>query len=552
MTKLHVFICMMLFASCSFSQEIVDSAYYKHDTKLGGEATIVRRITTVKDDEATTTFEFYAPITAYYYIQFWMCPTQLADGTFATYKVQKNNETSLFYIQPEKSGWQAISLYNRDKIILKPGLNRIDITGQAPDVPNIEHIRISTNQQESIIDTTAYTEYRRKVENSINTLSTMHYAAINNLPDTLAATFTTMAIQIPNTGEDPLYDFEYRQNMRVKYTFYKYLYFQKGQKIHLETNGVNYFSHVLELFSYNTPESFSISAMSDGNCKATMDTIAGNTGIYVVRVRSFRNARYGLCNLNINNENYYKNILIFSIGIRCFQDSKEKYNTFTCNAIGTPMLFIEEGTTTPGTINTFNFGYSGSGDFDWEKYSRINKKYMRSVHAAILSSYSSYVPTGSCDLYARCKGYDFSKIKEGFKNLKRDDAIQSSPATDFYNCVGWAGGSTFDIEWPLDECSDFYREDKDSLASFDDYFASKGFTRKGATATNGVVALWAYVWNNSREYLHASIRNGADNHVHGYDWESKLGALARMFHPRDALSGIEYGQIVEYYITILR
>ena len=136
--------------------------------------------------------------------------------------------------------------------------------------------------------------------------------------------------------------------------------------------------------------------------------------MYYVRVRSYLNARSGLCSLNVNGQNYYENIPIYSIGIRCTQETDNIYNTFTCKNTGDPRLWIEEESIIPGKISAYNDDYGKKADFAWGVNSRIKKKYTRPVHAALLSAYSSYNPTGKCDLYIKCQN---STIMSYFPNL---------------------------------------------------------------------------------------------------------------------------------------
>lgn len=88
----------------------------------------------------------------------------------------------------------------------------------------------------------------------------------------------------------------------------------------------------------------------------------------------------------------------------------------------------------------------------------------------------------------------------------------------------------------------------DPLTKYDNnperYAGAMTYTADGADATNGVIAMWA---KPNGEITHGSIRKPGNNHAHGYDWESKPGGLARTFHPRDALAGNIYGNIVKYY-----
>ena len=80
-----------------------------------------------------------------------------------------------------------------------------------------------------------------------------------------------------------------------------------------------------------------------------------------------------------------------------------------------------------------------------------------------------------------------SDLPEYFGNLEEDDAIQSAPASTQYNCISWSGAITSYWEWPPYETSSFYSPNP--LTAFDNFYASRGLTRSGATANNGVVAL---------------------------------------------------------------
>jgi len=347
------------------------------------------------------------------------------------------------------------------------------------------------------------------------------------------------------TSDNPLYNYRYSLNMSFNYTFYKTVSFTAGQQVFLATNGVDNFKHVLEFFNSATPKTYSWSATSNDKCMASLNLTIPKSGLYYVRVRSFANAKSGLCNLNVNGQNYYEEIPIFSIGVRYMQDTDKVYNTFTCMNTGDPRLWIEEGSV-PGIISAYNDDYGQIGDFAWGYNSRIKKQYTRPVHAVLLSSFSSSNPTGKCDLYIKCQNSD---VMPYFRNLKDDDAIQSSPASGTYNCISWSGAITSYWEWPPSYGSHYYSSNP--LTAFDNFYASRGFTRSGATESNAVVALWATVdAYGNRRYTHASVRKGADNNAHGYDWESKPGSLMRTFHPRDALNGDSYGQIVEYYRVV--
>lgn len=538
--------CMIICCAPSFSQAIVETSYYENHPDLGGDVVIIKSTKEVNGNLAITSFEIEAANAGEYYASFWMFPTKLSDGTFANYRVSVNGSMLLDKIVPIRGGWQSIMFSQKGKIRLNKGVNTVSVIGVIPDIPNVEHIRLSAKEKNAYINSTNYDVYRLAVEQeSLVNLSKDMLLSTSMNSDTLSTSefLSPNAITTAISSDAPLYNYTYSLSMNFNYTFYTTVSFTAGQQVFFATNGVNNFSHILEVFSSSSPDNHSWSAMSNSNCMASLNIVIPETGIYYVRVRSYLNARSGLCNLNVNGQNYYDNIPIYSIGIRCIQEADKIYNTFTCENTGDPRLWIEEGSGIPGKISAFNDDYGKKADFSWGLNSRIKKHYSRPVHAALLSSYSSYNPTGVCDLYIKCQN---STIMEYFPSLKEDDAIQSAPASSIYNCISWSGGITSYWEWPLSIGSSFYSSDP--LAAFDNFYASRGLTRNGATKDNAVVALWAIVnADGSRSYTHGSIRKGADDNAHGYDWESKPGSLMRTFHPHSALNGDSYGQIVEYY-----
>ena len=545
--------CALICSMQMVAQTIAEVNYYLNNPDLGGDAVIKKSIQKADGDNAITSFEVEVPVAGEYYANFWMFPTKLKDGTLANYAVSVNGSILKDKIVPTIGDWHDATLLGNRKISLNKGVNTIAIIGAVPDIPNVEHIRLSSNIQDAIIDATKYREYKSEIEEiSARNATSNILASQTSGGDTLSTSSASKLSTTETTrasADAPLYNYEYELNLIVDYTFYKTVSFTQGQQVFIATNGVNNFAHVLELFSATSPESYSWAAKSNSSCLASINVTIPATGLYYVKVRAYDDGHKGLCNLNVNGQNYYENITIYSIGVRCKQGTDKVYNSFTTNSTTDTRMWIEEGSSLPGKIHTFNDDYNGTGDFDWGTCSRIKKQYTREVNAVLLSSYASSDPRGRCDLYMKCMESD---LPEYFEFLEEDDAIQSAPATlDYqYNCISWSGAITSYWEWPPYETSSFYSPDP--LTAFDNFYASRGLTRTGANANNGVVALWAYVGSNGyHDYSHASVRNGADNNRHGYDWESKAGALMRSFHPRDAVRGdyIEgYGEIVEYYI----
>jgi len=299
-----------------------------------------------------------------------------------------------------------------------------------------------------------------------------------------------------------------------------------------------------EVFNSSNPEAYSWVALSNSRGLASLNIKIPSTGIYYVRVRGYQQETQGLVNLNVNGQYYYADCPVSGSGFRHEHETPTTYNYFTCKLTGDSRIWIEDDSGTPGKIRAYNDDYSGGGDFYWGLASRVKKDFSVRIGAALVSAYSSYNPTGTCDLYIMCQN---SNIMSYFPNLKADDAIQSAPQSGVYNCISWSGGVTNDWYWPPSPYDPYYAGSP--LASFDNFYGTvryanaMTYSRSGATSSNNTIDLWAL----NGDYTHASVTKPGNNNPHGYDWESKPGGLMRTFHPRNALNGSSYGAVDKYY-----
>lgn len=518
-----------------FSQSLVESSYYKHHPELGGDAVISKSTRKVDGNKTSSSFEISVSESGLYYANFWILGSRLKDGSYTRYTVEVNGKKVDDELVTYKADWQALGFAKKTRILLNSGLNIISVIGSAPDIPEVEFVKVSKESSDALISSEAYDTYIRKIRESSQMVSVRDIN--NSMPYDTLDTSSLSSLRV--SYDPPLYDYQYSIGVHTHYTFYKTITFTANQQVTISTSANT--MHYLELFSVTSPESYSWSkfGFSSG---VTLTVQIPQSGMYYVKLRTYWNATSGLANLNINNEYNYSDVPIYSMGYVCTQGTDQPYNTFTCYNTGDPRLWISEYGTTE-IVTAFNDDYNGEGDHTWTNNARINKTYPRTVNAVMLTTYSSYSPDCVCDLYMRCKNND---VYTSFENLEPDDCINSAPESDTYNCISWSGGITSYWEWPLDPFSAYYSSD--DLTAFDNFYASRGLTRIGATESNSIVDLWANVSGSSREYTHGSVKKGADPNAHGYSWESKPGSLARTFHPRYSLNGSSYGQVVEHYI----
>jgi len=164
MKKFYLFFtCLSMCSVLFFPQNIVETDYYANNPDLGGDVVIKKRTEEAKENITTTSFEVEVSHAGDYYISFWLLPTKLSDGTFATFEVSVNGNPQLAQIKPTKGDWQAIALSNGSTIPLNKGPNTISVIGEAPDVPNVEHIKLSVESKKAQISSIAYDTYKAAI-----------------------------------------------------------------------------------------------------------------------------------------------------------------------------------------------------------------------------------------------------------------------------------------------------------------------------------------------------------------------------------------------------
>lgn len=67
-------------------------------------------------------------------------------------------------IRPTKGDWQSITLSKGGEITLSSGLNKISIIGDIPDIPSVEHLKLSKRSSEATISSSAYDKYKDDIK----------------------------------------------------------------------------------------------------------------------------------------------------------------------------------------------------------------------------------------------------------------------------------------------------------------------------------------------------------------------------------------------------
>jgi hypothetical protein len=512
---------LIFFIGVSYGQN--EKAYFEKNKKLGGDIVILKASVNTEGNNSYRVFEIEVPEDGEYYLNSWFMPSNDQSG-IKSYNIIINGEESSNKLKPKKDGWQTVGFKNKtgklEKITLKAGVNTISFKGDLPEIPDVEFIRLSKDKKNANISEDAYNGYISAIKEE-NKKREIHPVIV---PDSV----NLKSYTLPN----PEGNYLHHMDVSYRYTTYKYAYFSSGQSVSVQTQSIGTYVHVLEVFKSSDPASNSWAVKSSSSGAASLNLNITSTGTYCVRVRAYQQNTVGLVDLQIGSDSY-NTCPVSGSGFRSNYDVTEELNFFTSHISTDTRIWIESGSGFPGKIIAYNDDYYGDGDWNWGLASRVKQTFSDPVGATLISAYSSNSPVGNCDLYMGCQN---SNIMNYFPNLEADDAIQSAPYDYTYNCISWSVGIFEDWSWPSGFGSDF--------SVVEDFYENYGYTATGANSSNSVVDLWAY----NGDYTHASVTKPGNDHPHGYDWESKPGALMRTFHPRNSLEGSSYGEVVDYFI----
>lgn len=116
-----------------------------------------------------------------------------------------------------------------------------------------------------------------------------------------------------------------------------------------------------------------------------------------------------------------------------------------------------------------------------------------------------------------------------------NDFCESAPASNMYNCGGWALQSWNKWRWPsvpVNWLTNTYYNEEDSITGLDRYFYLYGLQREGANSDNADIDVWAF----KNEFTHLSVRCYNNPYSYGPGFESKIGSRERILHPRYGLT----------------
>ena len=371
----------------------------------------------VVDGKSYTIFEINSDKEGDFCVNFWLIPAKYADGSYSVYDVLVND---LFAgkIVSQRGNWQAIGLSGNEKIKLQRGLNRIAVVGIAPEVPEVEYVRLAKKEDAVAISSKNYDSYlasaRSAEENNSRHLMSSKVQFASLLRDSLAK--LNLEILKMKTMKSLRSTISPVKNFPFQYTFYK--------KIHIIPTKAEIFItsesksiHVLEFFSEGAEQLTLVRRSERAQNKegkynelATIRVQGLSEGDYYIKVRIYQNFNSGVANVNVDGRYYYENVPIYSAGIPMIQESGVTYSTFTKNSTSNPFMWIEGGSNErPGYIVAYN---DDRNDPHSNKYSLkpsdsyVRENFYMPTLAVLLTASKSNDPPGKCDVYMKVSDQD--------------------------------------------------------------------------------------------------------------------------------------------------
>ena len=518
-----------------------------------------------ENGKGITTYTVYSEEGKSCDISFIAFPAEDTESNIASYTVNVNGTEVSAKITFAQSGLQEAHTAGK-AITLNKGDNTISFTSNGKDIPQVKGIEIFKNKKRlDAVSSGTFAEKTSIAEAKSRSISAAE-ARYNKPPYRRGSSMNQL---YANTTCMPLY---YEAGQRA--SFYGPTKWDTMYGMYASTVEFNVY-----LFHEN-PELFSASASSDSNKWLIWDIDnIPYTGIYYLLIEAKYPGSWGGVTLLMDNKYLYKysfasntNFDVYKempMGQIYVSDKNSDYNIFTVNSrscetyrSSDPSLWLKkiDNNTREEVVIAYNDNNSIPSDFNWDKNARIRTKLSDETYYKVLlsSNNASLFVNDTCDIYHSFWNTP-TLFPEWYENpfpyLKNEDTMESFNNDDSFNCIAWTCGDNNTWLWPAGNSNEIKWFDQlynnetvqSGLGNYKRADGSLKYTREGATEENSVIDLWGIIANGEFIFTHGSIRKYSDDIPHGYDWESKCGAIQQIFHPRYALRGGSYGQVVAHY-----
>lgn len=507
------------------------------------------------------------------------------NGTLQKVDVLVNDEY-VGVLDVHKAEWDFVTMKDNKPVQMSKGTNTITFLSEPPFYPEIDAVQIEADLLDLVMSDPQYEDFITQISKSNSfTNDKLEQAGVESLIEeermlsikTRSAYDDSYDWQVTGrTLENPDGNYNHKVCVPVTYTYHRKLSLTAGTYTFWTgpVDGDDYYSVDPVMYLYKIDDPHNYSYYSDdisGRGRHSEISATVPAGDYYLLIRAYSSSyassetgRQGLVNVYQNGSLLNSSCPVAGYVVDVDSPNTGTLNYFTAYSTGLPQFFLEEKSSHKAKFFGDMYFYVAPMEQMWydDARLRLNKPSSTDRYRMIITCVGALgAYYGNCDVYGSCQQVMSSDgILSVFPNLKANDGIYSSASRNVvYNCAAWAGGITTGWMW------NGLRSTSGTLVgtdygeptvwtTWDNYFGNNPqryagattYTREGATASNSEVAVWSYNGDISG-VTHFSCTGTANNHPHGYAWESKPGQERRIFHPRDALSGDVYGSIMAYY-----
>lgn len=448
-----------------------------------------------------------------------------------------------------KADWEIIGIKGKEKVTLEKGSNEIVFSSVAPFYPEIDAVQLTTDKSSLITVNAPYNTYKALAAKAND-------VAINSTTESWEV--TPVEGEIVGNANATVW-----QNVPTVYTYHRKISVTSKEKMEIHTTpveGEDYYDVDTYMYLYKIDEPYRYAWTNDNNVgyhSKIEATLPAGEYYLVIRAKQSGYAskyipRQGLVNVYCNGALLNEQVPISGYLIEAPVKTTGTINFFTSKTSASPQLFLIDGDRM--VFNSEPYTYYPPADYIWLDGARKKitfKKGAPNWKVLVTTTGAWWIYFGNCDVYAGLEDAP-SKYMDKFSNLKPGDAVLMAGDDSRYNSAAWAGGITDRNIW----IGNSSKGSPYAWNSWDDYFGNNPARYQNAPTykRNGGGARSVIVYSKDSTMTgitHFAVTNKANNQLHGFDCESKIGTWGRITHTEKSLDGSEFGKTYYSYYEVM-
>lgn len=447
-----------------------------------------------------------------------------------------------------KADWEIIGIKGKEKVALEKGNNEIVFSSVVPFYPEIDAVQLTTDKSSLITVNAPYNTYKALAAKT-------NEEATNSTTESWEV--TPVKSEIVGNANATVW-----QNVPTVYTYHRKISVTSKDEMEIHTTpveGEDYYDVDTYMYLYKIDEPYRYAWTNDDNIgyhSKIEATLPAGEYYLVIRAKqsgyaSWNVPRQGLVNVYCNGTLLNENVPISGYLIEAPIKTTGTVNFFTSKTSASPQLFLIDGDRM--VFNSEPYTYYPPADYIWLDGARKKitfKKTAPNWKVLVTTTGAWWIYYGNCDVYAGLEDAP-AKYMSKFSNLKSGDAILMAGDDSKYNSAAWAGGITDRNVW----IGNTSKGSPYVWKSWDDYFGNNPARYQNAPTYKrnggGTRSIIVYSKDSTMTGVtHFAVTNKANNQLHGFDCESKIGTWGRITHTEKSLYGSEYGKTYYSYYEV--